>query len=119
MLESRTDADRMENDVYQALDVGILVRKKTDENNITRRYIDQICFYIREKGENRIEMVVFDGKCVLKELPEPIMRIFRRETILNPFYCPALEQILASSDEQNIDTPVFVRSGAARQGGSV
>lgn len=118
MLESRTDADRMENDVYQALDVGILVRKKTDENNITRRYIDQICFYIREKGENRIEMVVFDGKCVLKELPEPIMRIFRRETILNPFYSPALEQRL-TFDEQNTDMSAFVRSEAARQGGSV
>lgn len=85
MLESRTDADRMENDVYQALDVGILIRKKADKENKIRRYIDQVCFYIREKGENRIEMVVFDGKCILKELPSEIMRIFERAAISNPF----------------------------------
>ena len=54
MLESRTDADRMENDVYQALDVGILVRKKTDEEKITRRYMDQVCFYIREKYKTKL-----------------------------------------------------------------
>ena len=86
MLESRNDADRMENDVYQALDVGILVRKKADEENVVRRYMDQICFYIREKGENRIEMVVFDGKLVMKELPEAVQRIFLRAGITDPFY---------------------------------
>ena len=32
MLESRTDADRMENDIFQALDVGILVRKKKSDD---------------------------------------------------------------------------------------
>lgn len=91
MLESRTDADRMENDVYQALDVGILVRKKTDDEQIIRRYMDQVCFYLREKGENRIEMVVFDGKLICRELPEAVMRIFRRAGIENPFYNEELE----------------------------
>ena len=91
MLESRTDADRMENDVYQALDVGILVRKKTDEEQITRRYMDQICFYIREKGKNKIEMVVFDGKLVMKELPEQVLRIFKRAGVTDPFYNEELE----------------------------
>lgn len=100
MLENRTDADRMENDVYQALDVGILVRKKTDEEQITRRYMDQVCFFIREKGENRIEMVVFDGKQILKELPEAVMRIFRREGINDPFYNEELEQQLATTSSQ-------------------
>ena len=64
---------------------------KTDEEEITRRYMDQICFYIREKGENKIEMVVFDGKLVMKELPEAIRRIFSRAGILDPFYNEELE----------------------------
>lgn len=98
MLESRTDADRMENDVYQALDVGILVRKKMDENQIMRRYIDQVCFYIREKGKNRIEMVVFDGKEILKTLPEAVMRILNRAGIDKPFYNEDLELQLAGSE---------------------
>ena len=91
MLESRTDADRMENDVYQALDVGILVRKKMDENQVIRRYIDQVCFYIREKGENRIEMAVFDGRLVMKDLPESVTRLMDRAGIENPFLNEELE----------------------------
>ena len=98
MLESRTDADRMENDVYQALDVGILVRKKLDENQVMRRYIDQVCFYIREKGENRIEMVVFDGKQVLKELPEAVFRILQRAGVEEPFFNEDLEEELAQCE---------------------
>ena len=91
MLENRTDADRMENDIYQALDVGILVRKKAGEDHVVRRYIDQVCFYIREKGENRIEMVVFDGTCILEEIPQAVMRNFYRAGIKNPFECELLE----------------------------
>lgn len=94
MLESRADADRMENDVYQALDVGVLIRKRPDENRVMRRYIDQVCFYIRENGVNRTEMVVFDGKSVLKEIPQAVMRIFERAGIRNPFYSEELEEHL-------------------------
>ena len=94
MLESRTDADRMENDVYQALDVGILIRKKRGTDNVIRRYMDQVCFYIREKGVNRVEMVVFNGECILTELPSAIMTIFARAGIENPFYSDVLEEQL-------------------------
>ena len=94
MLENRSDADRMENDIFQALDVGVLVRKRNDADGIARRCIDQMCFYLREKGENRIELVVFDGECVLKEMPESITRIFQRVGISNPFYSEILENML-------------------------
>lgn len=100
MLESRTDADRMENDVYQALDVGILVRKKTDEEKITRRYMDQICFYIREKGENKIEMVVFDGQLVSRKLPDAVMRIFQRAGVEDPFYNEELELEISKGKQE-------------------
>lgn len=94
MLENRTDADRMENDVYQALDVGVLIRKGIDEQNKIRRYIDQVCFYIREQGKNRIEMVVFDGKRVLQELPEAVMNSFLRAGVRKPFFNDTLEEVL-------------------------
>lgn len=102
MLESRTDADRMENDVYQALDVGVLIRKGLNEQNKVCRYIDQLCFYVREHGKNRIEMVVFDGKCVLQELPETVMRSFLREGIRNPFYNETLEKIFREESSRSI-----------------
>ena len=91
MLQSRTDADRMENDVYQALDVGVLIRQRIGADQKLYRYIDQVCFYIREKGLNRIEMVVFDGKCITKELPEAVMRLFERAGVKYPFYNIMLE----------------------------
>ncbi len=97
MLESRADADRMENDIFQALDVGVLVRKRNDEDGIARRYIDQVCFYLREKGENRIEMVVFDGVCVLKQLPDSILRLFQRAGFEDPFCSELLESRLLST----------------------
>ena len=94
MLENRTDADRMENDVYQALDVGVLIRKGVDENKKAYRYIDQICFYIREQGKNRIELLVFDGKRVLQKIPLAVEHIFMREGIMDPFYNESLEELL-------------------------
>ena len=94
MLETRTDADRMENDIFQALDVGVLVRKKKGADNVFYRYIDQMCFYLREKGENSTIMVVFDGKVVQKELPEAILNQLKRAGVLNPYENLELEEQL-------------------------
>lgn len=91
MLENRSDADRMENDIFQALDVGVLVRKKMSEDGIAIRYIDQVCFYTREKGVNKVEMVVFDGKRIMNDLPESVAQVFLRCGIGDPFYSEELE----------------------------
>lgn len=98
MLETRTDADRMENDIFQALDVGVLIRKKKGEDNVFHRYIDQMCFYIREKGENKTVMIVFDGKIVQKELPESVMNQLRRAYIQNPYINVELEEQLGQKE---------------------
>lgn len=98
MLENRADADRMENDIFQALDVGVLVRKRNDEDGIARRYIDQVCFYLREKGVNKVEMVVFDGKCIVDNLPEGILQMFERSGVTQPFYNELLEQMLGGGE---------------------
>lgn len=95
MLESRVDADRLENDIFQATDVGVLIRKKKDENNVTYRYIDQVCFFLREEGENRVAMAVQDGKLAEQRLPEQIIRRMERAGILDPFVCPVMEEELS------------------------
>ena len=94
MLESRVDADRLENDIFQATDVGILIRKKKDENNVTYRYIDQVCFFLREDGKNRVVMAVQDGKLTEENLPEQIRRRMERAGIEDPFLCPVMEEEL-------------------------
>lgn len=85
MLENRNDAERMENDIYQALDVGILIRKKQREDGSIFRCIDQMCFFLREEAVNKIIMVVSDSKLVLEEVPLQLNRRFERAGIVNPF----------------------------------
>ncbi len=91
MLETRIDADRMENDIYQALDVAVLLRKKKKENNKVCRYIDQVALFSREDGQNRITMIVSDGNIVYEGFPEVFRKIFRRCGIHNPFLCEQIK----------------------------
>lgn len=102
MLETRVDADRLENDIYQAMDVGVLIRRKKGAEGQVYRYIDQVCFFEREDGKNKTIMAVSDGKLVLKEFPRQVMTRFRREGIENPGICKVLEQQL--QEESGVDT---------------
>lgn len=81
MLETRVDADRLENDIYQAMDVGVLIRKKKNGAGQVYRYIDQVCFFDREGQKNKIIMAVTDGKLVLKEFPESLLRRFKEREL--------------------------------------
>ena len=85
MLENRVDADRIENTCYQAMDVGVLIRKRMNEQQQVYRYIDQICFFLREGCENKIVMIVEDGKLVLEQLPEVLQAQFAKDAIIDPF----------------------------------
>ena len=85
MLESRVDAERMENDIYQALDVGILIRKRRNDEGVVYRYIDQVCFFYRDNCMNHVFMLVSDGKIVDHDIPKVILRRFLREGVDNPF----------------------------------
>ncbi|WP_039656524.1 ATPase, T2SS/T4P/T4SS family [Clostridium tyrobutyricum] len=84
MLESRIDADRMENDIYMFIDVGILIRKKQMRDGKVRRYIDQVCFFYRENGNNIIFPMVLNGEIVKENIPKTIMEKFERMEI-KPF----------------------------------
>ena len=98
MLESRVDADRTENDVFQALDVAVLVRKKRGPDQVYHRYIDQMCFFLREKGENKTVMMVFDGKMIQTTLPEIISHQFQRAEVEDPYFCTELEERLKKEE---------------------
>ncbi|MDD6482444.1 MAG: ATPase, T2SS/T4P/T4SS family [Lachnospiraceae bacterium] len=92
MLENRIDADRLENDIYQAVDVGILLRKRRDGQEHLYRYIDQVCFFTREAGQNRIVMVVQNGKMEPEKIPESIRIRLAREGVENPLECPVMDK---------------------------
>ena len=72
MMPTRADAERLKNNVYENLDIGILINQKKDENGKNHRYIEQLCFFERniEKEENKIFMIVEEGKLITQEIPQ-------------------------------------------------
>lgn len=92
MMDNINDVERMENRIYRYVNVGILIRCIENEEGSIRRYIDQLCFYSRENGENKVYMLIKDGEVVSKELPEDIIKKFSYSDIQNPFYCKEFEQ---------------------------
>ena len=45
--------ERIENDVYSYVNIGVLIKKRKDKNGNDYRYIDQVCFFTRTNGENK------------------------------------------------------------------
>lgn len=60
-----------ENDVYTFFDYAIKVKADIDENGV-HRSIDQICFFDRDEGENKIYRFVEDGILTGERLPARI-----------------------------------------------
>jgi pilus assembly protein CpaF len=72
MAGTSRDATRFENDIYAFVDVGILVRRgsrrsSTGQEEI-RRFVDQVCLFHREQGQNSLKMLVEDGE-LLADIP--------------------------------------------------
>lgn len=87
MIGRAKDADRLENNIYEFIHVGVLIRQREGEKGI-ERYMDQMCFYDREGGKNSIYMLLNESKPVSKELPKNIQLRLKRADIGNPFWCP-------------------------------
>lgn len=84
MMEVGRDADRLENQIFEFIRIGVLIRRKMI-NQESVRVIDQIGIFYREKGRNHIFMLAEDG--IIKDncVPEPLMDSFERVGIHNPF----------------------------------
>lgn len=84
MMGEYNDSPRLEGEVYQHIDVGILLvnRKKQD---VLVRQIDQIAFFYRENGKNICHKVWEEGFLVTEELPKEIIRRMKRYGIEEPW----------------------------------
>lgn len=95
MMENRMDAERLVNDIYSYVDVGVLLRKKESvKDKKMRRCIDQICFFYRKGEDNRIALIARGGQLQKAVLPEEVLEHFRREKIMEPFSCRKVEEML-------------------------
>ena len=97
MLENKQDAERLENDVYVGMDVGVLLETRYDpQKEIYERYISQIGFFSRENGKNYCNLIVRNGKLENEDivLPEDIELRMEKSGISNAFYCEELEELM-------------------------
>ena len=96
------DKDRLENNIYECLDVGLLIRAKMiPGTSKTYRYLDQVCFFERKEVtvtettdtgvKNRKERqnfcipMVMNGEMVSTDIPESKLKILEYADINKPF----------------------------------
>lgn len=84
MMPTRLDAERLRNNIYENLDIGILIRRKK-VGNVIQRYIDQIACFSRIDEENLCRMILEDGRLVNNKLPADKMSVLCKAGIDNPF----------------------------------
>ena len=88
MMHDSLAADRLENDIYTFVNMGVLVRKRTSEDGKIFRYIDQICFFDRVGGENKKMLIADGGMIIDTALSENILKKFALYDVFDPFSQP-------------------------------
>lgn len=84
MMPTKLDAERLRNNIFDNLDIGLLIRRKKVGNEI-KRYIDQIACFSRVNEENQCTMILEDGKLFDKKLPADKLLILNKAGISDPF----------------------------------
>lgn len=84
MMGEYTDSPRLENEVYQHIDVGVLLVQKKDGPQMKRR-VEQVAFFLREDNRNICYKVWDEGHLVTEKLPEEILRRMFRNGVKHPW----------------------------------
>ena len=88
MMQDAYAASRLENDIFNFINVGVLLRKKitgSGENTSIKRMVDQVCFFDRVNEKNYKTLVVENGKLISMDLTENIKKKFLWTGITDPF----------------------------------
>ncbi len=92
MMNDRNDRERMEADVYDFVNVAVLVRRKAMPDGTQHRSVDQMGFLYRNvDGARGVAQLVKDGRLVSEKLPEDIAARLERAEIAHPFECAAID----------------------------
>ncbi len=101
MSSSGQNRDKMEYDIYNFLNVGILVNKTPDKNNTERRFIDQIAVYGMEANEKLNALIFNDMELtrenVMDRLPRDIQSAFKKAGITDPLVNEEILKTLETS----------------------
>ena len=69
MLHGGGDSTRIANALHQYVNICVLLKVKTEPDGKLIRYIDQVCFYSRDKETNKAVLVVEKGKLHKDRVP--------------------------------------------------
>lgn len=85
MMNDRNDAERMISDIYDFVNVAILVRRKAMADGTSKRYVDQVGFLYRDGDREDVMQLVRNGEFVSDELPNDIRFRLERAGVTEPF----------------------------------
>lgn len=103
MMGSSVDSERLENDIYSFVNIGILLRKRKNTDGSVYRYIDQVCFFVREGNKNRTVMVAEDGQMITKEVSEG----GKKKKVFQPLPHEIMKKMMYANIENPLEDPEF------------
>lgn len=103
MMNDRNDAERMISDVFDFVNVGIMVRRKAMLDGTAKRYVDQVGLLFREGDEQGVMPIVMNGEFVAEMLPKDVAFRLKRAGVENPFESAAVDAML---DDVYVHTPL-------------
>lgn len=78
-LGMKIDTERVINQVHNDVGIAVLLKKKTEEKKKVKRYIEQVCIFFRNEGQNGQALVVEDGKLYSERIPSHIREKAQKE----------------------------------------
>ncbi len=86
MADDSLTAERMENSVYEFVDVGLFISMSPDGNGGQRRMIDQVAFFSNDNDINKAYVIIESGEVFKLHVPDKILKKFKIAGIDDIFY---------------------------------
>lgn len=97
MMNDRNDAERMISDIYDFVNVAILVRRKAMPDGTSKRYVDQVGFLYRDGDTEGVMQLVRNGQFISDNLPDDIRFRLERAGSAQPFENATLDAQLGNT----------------------
>lgn len=108
MANATNDSERILNDTFSLINIGVLIKCVSDGDHGIHRIIDQICIFDRsgehaETYKNSVHMVVNEGRICpdfdISKIPTIVKRKMKSSGIKDPFHRESLKQHKTKGDE--------------------
>ena len=107
MVNDTQAEERFLNNIYEFIDVGILVAIHKDKDGNSFRQIEQVGFFSAENGTNVCQPIVLNGKIIDAALPPRfIMNKFQKDKVDNIFENAEVDNRLREQGMTEIEEPL-------------